>query len=402
MDFEARMELTENQRATLCGEAGEPVAKCLETLVRYGEIFNAKRLVPIKSAHLAGTFRIVFHSAYHKIIDRLVDAGAKVKVPTTLDPRPGYDFRLQNRIAFWGQQRLEHNLEALGVTPNYSCVCYDQANVPQYGDILGWAESSAIIYANSVIGARTNRNAIMIDICQAVTGLAPEFGYLLDANRRGQVHIKLDIERMDAPALGLLIGRIAVDRVPVLDYYPFNKAELKNMGAAMAASGAVALFHVVGLTPEAPSLAAALPDGPEETHTITQKDLDAVRAATSAQETAAIVAIGCPQMTLQEALEVGRHFVGKRLATRTIFHLVPEAFEPFVAHEIGRGCIEAGVEVVQHCPLAGLSAQFAPGKTRVLTPSGKLSYYLDGSQYGSFEDVLEKCGVLDEGPLATP
>jgi predicted aconitase len=391
------MELTQEQRAILNGEEGIVIAKCLETLVRHGEIFDARRLVPIKSAHLAGTFKIAFHTAYYELVHRLVDAGLKVKVPTTLDPRPGYDFRPQNRVVFRGQKRLEEHLEALGVTPNYSCVCYDQANVPQFGDILGWAESSAIIYANSVIGARSNRNAIMIDICQAVTGLAPEFGYLLDENRRGQIHIKLDIETMDAPALGLLIGRIAVDRVPVLDHYPFTKVELKNMGAAMAASGAVALFHVVGLTPEAPSLAAVFLDEPEEVHTITQKDIDDVRATTAVQQDSAMVAIGCPQMTLDEALDVGRHFVGKTLATPTVFHLVPGAHDAFMEHEIGRASVRAGVEVATHCPLAGLSVRLGLGKTQILTPSGKLYYYLEGSQYGSLEDALKACGVLDDG-----
>jgi predicted aconitase len=277
MSYEPRMEITEEQRAILRGAEGPMMAKCLQTLLRHGDTFGARCLVPIKSAHLAGTFKILFYSAYYDLVHRLAESGIKVKVPTTLDPRPGYDFRIQNRFAFWGQRRLEAELEALGVLPNYSCVCYAQANVPKFGDVLGWAESSAIIYANSVIGARTNRNAIMIDVCQAVTGLAPEFGYLLDENRFGQIHIKLDIETMDAPALGFLIGHIAVDRVPVLDHYPFTKTELKNMGAAMAASGAVALFHVIGLTPEAPSMEAVFPNGPEEVHTITQKDLDDLR-----------------------------------------------------------------------------------------------------------------------------
>jgi len=395
MSFYPKMELTEEQRAVLNGADGDIMAKCMKTLVRHGDTFNARRLVPIKSAHLAGTFKIVFYSAYYELIRQLADSGIKVKVSTTLDPRPGYDFRIQNRFAFWGQRHLEEHLEALGVVPNYSCVCYSQANIPQFGDVLGWAESSAIIYANSVIGARTNRNAIMIDVCHAVTGLAPEFGYLLDENRVGQVHIKLDIEKMDAPALGFLIGRIAVDRVPVLDYYPFTKVEMKNMGAAMAASGAVALFHVVGLTPEAPSLEVVFPDEPEDIHTITQKDLDELRARPALQQGSAMVAFGCPQMTLEEAREVGRHFVGKRLAKPAVFHLVPDAYDAFVENEIGQGCLAAGVEVVKHCPLAGLSLRIGAGEKQVLTPSGKLYYYLEGSEYGSLEDALKVCGVVD-------
>jgi predicted aconitase len=395
MSYERRMEITEEQRAILRGAEGPMMAKCLQTLLRHGDVFGARRLVPIKSAHLAGTFKILFYSAYYDLVHRLAESGIRVKVPTTLDPRPGYDFRIQNRFAFWGQRRLEADLEALGVLPNYSCVCYAQANVPQFGDVVGWAESSAIIYANSVIGARTNRNAIMIDVCQAVTGLTPEFGFLLDENRFGQIHFKLDIERMDAPALGFLIGRIAVDRVPVLDNYPFTKIELKNMGAAMAASGAVALFHVIGLTPEAPSMKAVFPNEPEEVHTITQKDLDDLRATAAVQKSSSVVAIGCPQMTLEEALDVGRHFVGKKLAKPAIFHLVPDAYDPFVRHEIGKGCLAAGVEVVKHCPLAALSLRIGAGAKQVLTPSGKLYYYLEGSEYCSLDDALKVCGAAD-------
>ncbi len=108
--------------------------------------------------------------------------------------------------------------------------------------------------------------------------LTPEFGYLLDENRCGQLLVKLDVEQMDAAALGYLIGKIAVDRVPVLVHYPFNQTDLKNMGAAMASSGGVTLFHVVGLTPEAPTLDAVFADEPAQTVTITQKDLDALSA----------------------------------------------------------------------------------------------------------------------------
>ena len=160
-------------------------------------------------------------------------------------------------MVFRAQRRHEEQLEALGVTPNYSCVSYLYQNVPRFGEILGWAESSAVIWANSVAGARTNRNSIMMDVCQAVTGLTPEFGYLRDEHRRGQLLVRLDVQRMDAAALGFLVGRLAVDRVPVLEHWPFTQAELKNMGAAMASSGAVTMYHVIGVTPEARDAAMA-------------------------------------------------------------------------------------------------------------------------------------------------
>lgn len=389
------MQLTEEQQALLDGAEGPEMAQCMDTLVRYGSAFNAPRLVPIKSAHLTGSFRISSFKAYYEIVERLVAAGIRVKVKTTLNPRPGYDFSLQNRLVLKGQRRHEDNLEALGVTPNYSCVSYLDVNRPAFGDILGWAESSAVIYANSVIGARSNRNSIMVDICQAVTGLTPEFGLLLDENRGGQIRVKLEADVMDAQALGFLLGRHCVDRSPVLDHYPFSVAELKNMGAAMAASGGVSLFHVIGLTPEAPTEEAAfLGREPEKTITLTQQDLTGVRASGEVQSDSKIVAFGCPQMTLEEAEEIGRHFVGKRVRRRVLFHLMPSALREFEQTTLFEEVVKAGVEVHEHCPLAAMSVRIGLGKQQVLTNSGKLYYYLEGTEYGDLDDVLKVCGVL--------
>lgn len=389
------MELTSEQRATLAGDEGELMAKALRTLVRYGEAFGARRLVPITSAHLAGSFRIFFFHGYYALLTQMVEAGLRVKVPTTLNPRPGVEVAPQNRLVFRGQKWHEEQLIRLGVTPNFSCVCYVSDNVPSFGDILGWAESSAIIYANSVIGARSNRNGIMVDVCQAVTGLAPEFGFLLDENRKGQVRVHLDVERMDANALGHLLGEICVDRTPVLDHYPFDRIELKNMGAAMASSGGVTLFHVLGLTPEAPNESAVFDRDPEETVTITQRDLDGLRDRRELQRNARMIAFGCPQMTFEEAMEIGRHFKGKRVQKPTSFHVMPTAFERFRETETYRDVLRAGVEVHQHCPLAGFSLRIGIRGTNVLTNSGKLKYYLAGTQYGDLHDVLRECGVLD-------
>ena len=389
------MELTRDQQAILDGCEGVVMSNCLRTLVEYGRAFDAPRLVPIKSAHLTGSFKIFFYTAYYDIVRQLVEAGIRVKVPTTLNPRPGYDYAPQNRIVFRSQKWHEEQLEALGVTPNYSCVCYHGANVPEFGDILGWAESSAIIYANSVIGARSNRNSIMVDICQAVTGLTPEFGYLLDENRRGDVLVRLDIDKMDAPALGFLVGRIAVDRNPVLTHYPFSAAELKNMGAAMASSGGVTMFGVEGLTPEAPDLDTAFRGRePAETVTITQRDLDSVRAERSLQRHASQIAFGCPQMTLEEVTEISRHFVGKKIRKPVSFHVMPDAADEFSQTELYQEVLNAGVHVHRHCPLAGLSLRIGIGNKDVLTPSGKLYYYLEGTRYGNLDDVLREAGVL--------
>jgi predicted aconitase len=382
------MKLTPEQEAMRRGESGAALAKAMETLVVYGDAFSAELLVPIKSAHLAGTFAAIPYKGYYAILEQLVREGVKVKVPTTLNPRPGQALNLVNRLVFSRQGKLDSRLAALGVTPNYSCVCYEKANVPGLGDRLAWAESSAVQFANSVLGARTNRNSILIDICSAVTGLTPEFGYLLDFNRRGRVLVKLEIERMDASALGFIVGQRVVDQVPVIEHYDFSWIELKNMGGAMAAAGGVALFHVEGLTPEAPDLKTVFDGAPQTTITVTQADLDGLCAKDAA---AGLVVFGCPQMTFDEAVALGERFAGKRVKKPTWFCLVPEARERFARTELYEKVRQAGVEVYDHCPLAALTVRL--GGKRVLTPSGKLYYYLAGSAYGSPEQCLKACGV---------
>lgn len=391
-------ELTDSQREMLEGKEGEGLKLCMQTLVEYGRVFGAKRLLPIRSAHLTGSFRILTFSKYYEIIERLIAEGVKFKVPATVNPRPGYDYKWHNKIAFLHQKQHEENLQKLGVTPNFSCACYDAINVPEKGDILAWAESSAVIFANSVIGARSNRNSIMIDICSAATGVTPDFGLLQVPNRKGNVHIKLEVDRMDAAALGFLVGKKVVDKIPVIDHYPFSKVEFKNMGGAMAASGSVGLYHVVGSTPEAATLEEAFQVESKDQMknipviTITQKDLDSVRSKKEVQENSPIVAFGCPQMNYEEAMHIGSFFKGKKVKRKTLFHLIPNAYERFSQTDTYKDVLKAGVEVHQHCPLSGLTVRI--GRQQVLTNSGKLYYYLHGTEYGTLDDVLKVAGVL--------
>lgn len=389
-----KMDLTDEQRRILDGADGPEMQHALRTLVRYGEAFDAPRLVPIKSAHLTGSFAISTYTGYYELLDRLVQAGVKVKVPTTINPRPGYDFSMQNKlVAFRKQKHHEAQLAKLGVTGNYSCVCYHKSNVPEFGDILGWAESSAVVYANSVAGARTNRNSIMVDVCMAVTGLTPEFGLLWDENRKGDVLVKLDIDEMDDDAVGFIVGQSIVDKVPVLTHHPFDKVQLKNLGATMAAAGGVGMFHVEGVTPECPNLDAVFDDKPQEVITITQQDIDNLRLARPKQEKSGMVVFGCPQMTIEEVKDVGQHFVGKKVKRRTLFHIVPVDYEELKQLPLHQQLLDAGVELFSHCPLAGLTVRLSPKNRQVLTNSGKLHYYLEGGEYGNLDDMLHIAGV---------
>ncbi len=384
------MQLDEEQKSILKGEAGQVMSLAMRTLVSYGESLGAGKLTPVKSAHLSGSFGIAPFSAYFIILERFVKEGIRVKVPTTVNPRPGRELSMVNRYIFKRQGSLEACYERIGVTPNYTCVCYNEANAPAKGDILGWAESSAVQYANSVLGARTNKNSLMIDLCSAVTGLTPEFGYLLDENRRGKLLVQLNVKSMDASGLGYLIGKAAVESVPVIEHYPFSRTELKNMGGAMAASGAVSLFHVEGLTPEAPDLKSVFDGRPEATITISQDDLDTLRGGNHVK--AGLVVFGCPQMTSDEAEEIASRFSGKRSGKQIWFCMVPEERRKFEVSSTCEKAKNSGVSIYEHCPLAALSVRL--NNKTVMTNSGKLYYYLAGTEYGTTEDCLRACGVI--------
>lgn len=383
------MKLGPEHETMLAGEAGKALASAMSTLVEYGKAFGAKKMVPIKSCHLAGSFGIKVFKVYVHILNQFVEEGVQCKVLTTVNPRPGYDLHFGNKFVFANQKMLETLLADVGVVPNYSCVCYDGVNTPELGDYISWAESSAVQYANSVLGARTNRNSILIDLCSAVTGYTPEFGYMLDENRRGRVLVKLKIDEMDASGLGFLIGKKVVDKVPVIENYNFSKIELKNMGGAMAASGGVALFHVEGITPEAPDFTSVFDGHPKEVITITQNDFDALRFKDL--DSATSVVFGCPQMTYEEAVLLGQHFAGKKTKIPTWFCMIPEASIRFKESELYTKVVEAGVKVVDFCPLGGFSLRI--GNKKLLTPSGKLYYYLSDTIYGTVKDCLKACGV---------
>ncbi len=383
------MKLEPEQESILAGESGAALGLAMKTMVEYGEAFNAERLVPIKSGHLAGTFGAFLYTGYYVVLRRLTEEGVTVRVPTTVNPRPGETYNLLNRVTMKAQKKLDGYLSALGTTPNYSCVCYDGTNTPALGDRLAWAESSAVQFANSALGARTNRNSILIDVCSAVTGLTPEFGYLLDEHRRGRVLVKLEVDSMDPSALGYVVGQRAVDRVPVIEHHDFGFEDLKNMGGSMAAAGAVALFHVEGLTPECPDLKAVFDGEPEQTITVTQADLDALRSKRPGA--AAMVVFGCPQLTYDETVELAERFVGKRVSRPVGFYLIPAALSRFASTELCAKVLEAGVKLHDHCPTAGLMVRRS--SKMVLAASGKCCYYLHGTEYGTVDDCLKASGV---------
>jgi hypothetical protein len=386
------VKLTDEEQAILTGQQGEAMKLALRTLVRYGEAFGADSLAPITSAHLAGSFAVIMYKTYYRALKMMKREGLKVKALTTVNPWPAEaPASLVNRMVFSGQRFLDEHLAAIGVTRNWSCVCYDRENIPAKGAIVAWAESSAVQFANSALGARTNRNSVMIDLCSAILGKTPRFGYLLDQNRRASVLVKVAAKKPDVSALGFLLGQKLVGKVPVIEHLDLSRDDLKNMGAAMAAAGGVALFHVEGVTPEAPTLKEALQGKePEETITITESDLRGLRSFEGKKID--LVIFGCPQLTLAEAQAIGEHYVGKRVTKPVIFCVIPRVKEKLKTMPLYGKLLEAGVQIKAECPLAAWTVQLPPRK-RILTNSGKCFYYLEGTEYGTTEDCLRTSGV---------
>jgi predicted aconitase len=279
------VQLSQADRSALGGESGEGTAFAMRTLVAFADALGAPALIDITAAHIDGC---LYHGQVSlDFVDRLVDGGARVRVPTTLNVG-AIDLIHPELIRLSAPEqapavRLMRAHEALGCVPSFTCAPYQTRFRPAFGQQIAWGESNAIVFANSVIGARTNRYGDFIDLCCAVTGRAPQWGLHLDEPRRGEILFRLrgfreDVSASDAlfVAVGLIIGSRSGDRIPVIEGLPRPRSEdqLKALGAASASSGAVALFHAIGITPEAPTHEQAFAGrAPGETIDISPEDI---------------------------------------------------------------------------------------------------------------------------------
>jgi predicted aconitase len=309
------LKLSESDRA-LIGDASDGASRfAMRLLVRFAEAVGAESLIPVEAAHIDGC---LYHGEVSlDFVERLVSLGGKVRVPTTLNVgsvdlihlelfRGGADLAARGA-------RLMRAHEELGCAPTFTCAPYQTIFRPRFGAQIAWAESNAIVFANSVIGARTNRYGDFIDLCSAITGLVPNYGLHVTENRRARVLVEIadlpegwDDTGHVAVAVGHLVGRLCGDRIPAIAGLPEDTGEddLKALGAAAASSGSVAMFHAVGLTPEAATLHAAFQgEAPDETILLSAEDLsEAVRSLSTVADGTplAAVALGTPHFSLAE------------------------------------------------------------------------------------------------------
>lgn len=303
------MYLTPEEEKLFNGERGATYQKALEILAALGDIYGADRLIPIKSAQIAG---VSYKTIGDAGLEWVSDLKGKVEVPSILNPA-GMDRECWREMGISEdfadkQEKIIRAYEALGVKTECTCTPYHIFDdLAGFGDHIAWSESSAISYANSVIGARTNREGGPSALAAALVGKTPNFGYHLDENRKPDILIQVDARLLDSDygALGYVVGGTVGDRVPLfkLKSAP-SRDELKSLGAAMAASGAVALYHVSGITPEAGKY-----EVPKEKITIEERQIKEVYT----QGEPDLIAFGCPHSSVDELERLARLLDGKKV-----------------------------------------------------------------------------------------
>ena len=417
------MKLTQEEKDILAGKQGETMAKILKTVVDFGDVFGANKLVPITHAsHFVTSFGIGLLKPLFRTMDEIIDAGIKTKEPFTVDPRPidyaNVKCNLLNKLVFSKimykeQKRYEEQLKKIGLKDDksFTCTCYfeEVGNLPKKGDILGWAESSAVVYANSVIGARCNRNSGMLDLFSAIIGKVPEFGLLTDEGRKADWIIDIQTSKLpEAQILGSAIGLKVMEDVPYvkgLDRFLGNeltddvKGYLKDFGAATASNGAVGLYHIDGLTPEAKELGKKLIKKDAKVYTITDKELEKVYKSypmlwknVNAKPT--LCFIGCPHLSRTQLENWAKDILSglkntgrKKVTVKTILTTSPQIADKFRETELCKELYRAGVKVSSICPLMYTNNPLA-GKKPIITCSNKLRTYSSSRFYKS-DDILK-------------
>ena len=417
------MILTKEQQAILDGEKGETLAKVMKTLVMYGDAFEAEKLVPITSKynHLVTSFGLKVMSPVYDLMQQILDAGVSSGQKFSVDPRP-LDKNVPanflqnlvfNKFMYSKQDFYEEQLDKLGLMDKdaFTCACYmdEVGNTPREGDILSWAESSAVVYANSVLGARCNRNSGIIDIMGSIVGYVPYFGLLTDEGRRATWVVKINTtKKPEAQLLGSAIGMKVMEDVPYivgLDAWLGNELNdeactyLKDFGAATASNGAVGLYHIENLTPEAKKAGKSLivPDARE--YIIDDAELERVKnnypvVWKNPDATPKLCFMGCPHMSLQQLkdwtdkVEASlKKYGNKKVQIPTVFTAPPKVLEVFNQTEYAPRLKATGVITSYICPLMYMNNPLCK-KMPVITSSNKLRTYTTARYYTDDEILL--------------
>lgn len=418
------MELTPQQQQILDGSQGPTMAKVMKTLVMYGQTFGADKLVPVTSEynHLVTSFGLKMMTPVFQLMQQLIDAGAVSKQQFSVDPRP-LDANVPanflqklvfNRFMYATQDAYEQQLNQLGLIDQdaFTCACYlDQVgNKPKQGDVLSWAESSAVVYANSVLGARCNRNSGIMDIMGSIAGFVPHFGLLTDQGRKASWIVEVRCtKKPEAQLLGSAIGMKVMEDVPYItgmepwlgtELTDSTCAYLKDFGAATASNGAVGLYHIEHLTPEAKEQGRdlLLPDA--QVYVIDDAELERVQRSyplvwKNPDAKPKLCFIGCPHLSMEQLadwtvrLEEGLKTQGRKtVAIPTVFTTAPGVKAAFEKTEYSARLKNTGAILSYICPLMYMNNPLCASMP-VITCSNKLRTYTTARYYTEAQ-ILEQ------------
>ena len=418
------MILTEEQKAILEGSRGEVMAKVMQTVIRYGELFGAEKLVPVTSKynHLVTSFGLKMMTPVFDLMQQLIDAGVVSEQKFSADPRPldpnvpknFLQNLIFNKFMYSTQDFYEGQLEKLGLMDKdaFTCTCYmdEVGNKPKKGDVLSWAESSAVVYANSVLGARCNRNSGIIDIMGSIAGYVPYFGLLTDEGRKATWVIEIKTtKKPEAQLLGSAIGMKVMEEVPYvkgLDKWLGTElddaacAYLKDFGAATASNGAVGLYHIENLTPDAKEQGRDIIKEGAKVYVIDDAELQKVYDSypviwKNPDAKPKLCFMGCPHMSLEQLktwtdkIEAALKDAGnKKVLIPTVFTAAPAVIKAFEKTPYAARLKATGVIVSYICPLMYMNNPLC-GKMPVITSSNKLRTYTS-ARYYTDDEILKQ------------
>lgn len=422
--YDFKMNLNEDELSILKGEKGETLAKVMKTIVMYGDTFGADRLVPVSGeyGHLVTSFGLSMMKPVYNLMNELLEEGICSKQKFTVDPRPvdkenvpaGFLKNLVFKYMYSKQNDYEDQLKKMGLMTEdgFTCTCYmeELGNIPQKGEVISWAESSAVVYANSVLGARCNRNSGIIELFGSILGKVPNFGLLTDEGRKATWVIEVKTDMLpEAQVLGSAIGMKVMEDVPYIkglekhlgnDLNNRVRDYLKDMGAATASNGAVGLYHVEGITPEAVEQGESLIKETHQTYVIDESELIRIKDSYKVmwKDKSArpeMCFIGCPHLSLQqleewvENIEKRLHIhKNNRVSVPTVLTTSPSVLKEFKKSPHFSKLETMGVGLSYICPLMYMNNPLC-AKMPVITNSNKLRTYTT-SRYYTDHEILDQ------------
>ena len=418
------MFLTDEQQAILDGAKGETMAKVMKTLVMFGEAFGAEKMVPVTSKynHLVTSFGLGVLQPVYDLMETLIKAGVASGQKFSADPRPLDPNVPKNflqdlifkKFMYNKQDFYEDQLQKLGLLNKdaFTCTCYmdEVGNKPAMGEVLSWSESSAVVYANSVLGARCNRNSGIMDIMGSIVGCVPYFGLLTDEGRKATWVVKIETEKKpEAQLLGSAIGMKVMEDVPFvkgLDKWLGTELTdeactyLKDFGAATASNGAVGLYHIENLTPEAKLEGEKLLAENVKEYVIDDAELERVKKSypviwKNKDAKPKLCFMGCPHMSLQQLkdwtdkVEASlKKFGSSKVVIPTVFTAAPGVLKEFNRTPYATRLRNTGVVTSYICPLMYMNNPLC-GKMPVITSSNKLRTYTSARYYTDDEILVQ-------------